>query len=100
MAEDIDQEALQREISDLENRLKHAKSLLKDKDTSHNENKLYDQLTRDGTDIPCGESARERRTIDPRINPSLLHKLTQPIQAFNTPNQHILSSYSLILPYH
>ncbi|KAJ9401536.1 hypothetical protein DTO282F9_1733 [Paecilomyces variotii] len=48
MAEDIDQEALQREISDLENRLKHAKSLLKNKDTSHNENKLYDQLTRDG----------------------------------------------------
>ncbi|GAD91446.1 conserved hypothetical protein [Paecilomyces variotii No. 5] len=46
MAEEIDQEALRRDIADLESRLNHAKSLLKSKDASRNENKLYNQLTR------------------------------------------------------
>lgn len=63
MAEEIDQEALLRDIADLESRLHHAKNLLKSKDASHNEQKLYNQLTRNGTDISRWREISEMRNI-------------------------------------
>jgi hypothetical protein len=55
MAENTDQEALERYIANLENLLKDAKSLLKSTNTPHNGKEVYNQITCNGTALQCGD---------------------------------------------